>query len=116
MSKKKQLEIAEVDVKNKTVTVKESIWAGEVGDAHIIDPQGERMGFTGIARSVECYDNSGFRNFRILTLHIQDGLVINIERSDPYANFEAISRLEMANEIAVIHLNNTWQNGRTLSK
>lgn len=72
--------------------------------------------FTGLARSVECYNNAGFRNFRILTLHIENGLVTKVERSDAYANFEAISRMEMANEIAVHHLNNNWENGRTLSK
>jgi hypothetical protein len=45
--------------------------------------------FSGIARSVEAFDNQGFRNFRILTLHLQDDRVIKIERSDPYASFEA---------------------------
>jgi hypothetical protein len=76
----------------------------------------EPMGFTGIARTLQCYDNQGFRNFKILTLHILDGLVINIEYSDPYANFEAISRMELANEIAIHHLNNNWAPGKTLSK
>ncbi len=71
--------------------------------------------FTGIARSVEAFDNQGFRNFRILTLHIEDGGVTKIERSDPIASFEAIAKLELTNELAVIHLNNTWTNGKTLS-
>lgn len=72
--------------------------------------------FTGIARSVEAFDNQGFRNFRILTLHLKDGIVIKTDYSDPYANFEAISRLELWNEIGVIHLNNTWAPGKTMNK
>jgi hypothetical protein len=73
-------------------------------------------GFTGIARSVQAYDNQGFRNFRIVTLHLVNGSVVKTEYSDPYASFEAISRMEMANEVAIHHLNNTWNNGGTLSK
>lgn len=76
----------------------------------------EANNFSGIARSVEAYDNQGFRNFRILTLHIEKGQVVKVEHSDPYANFEAISRLELANELAILHLNDRWENGRTLSK
>ncbi len=72
--------------------------------------------FTGVARSVEAFDNQGFRNFRILTLHIKDGKVIKTDRSDAYANFECIARMEIWNEMSIIHLNNTWQNGKTLSK
>ncbi len=72
--------------------------------------------FTGVARSMECFDNQGHNNFRILTLHIKNGRVIRMDRSDAYANFEAITRMELANENSVISLNNHWSNGRTLSK
>jgi hypothetical protein len=72
--------------------------------------------FTGIARTVQAFDNQGFRNFRILTLHLKDGVVENIEYSDPLANFETISRMELQNEISIIHLNNNWSDGRTLVK
>jgi hypothetical protein len=72
--------------------------------------------FTGLARSVEAYDNQGFRNFRIITLHIEKGRVVRQDYSDPYASFEAISRMEMQNEMAIHHLNNTWESGKTLSK
>lgn len=72
--------------------------------------------FTGIARTVEAFDNQGFRNFRILTLHLERGKVTKIDRSDPYASFEAIARMEIWNEISVLHLNNTWKNGKALEK
>ena len=71
---------------------------------------------TCVARTVAAYDNQGFRNFKILTLHIENGMVVKIEYSDPYASFEAISRMELTNELSVIHLNNNWEDGKTLSK
>lgn len=74
------------------------------------------LGFTGIARSVQCFDNQGFKNFRIVTLTIIHGRVEKEEFSDAYASFETISRMEMANEIAIHNLNNTWTQGKTLSK
>lgn len=72
--------------------------------------------FTGIARSVECFNYNGFRNFKILTLHIEHGMVMKIERSDAYANFECISRMELQNEISIMTLNNNWREGMALSK
>lgn len=72
--------------------------------------------FTGVARTVEAYDNQGFRNFKILTLHILKGMVVKIDYSDPYANFETIARMELANEQSILHLNNNWKSGRTLEK
>lgn len=72
--------------------------------------------FSGVARSVECFDNQGFRNFRIVKLTINKGIVCHIENSDPYASFEAISKMELANELSVINLNNNWENRKTLSK
>ena len=71
---------------------------------------------TCIARSVECYKNQGHNNFRIVTLHIVDGVVTKIERSDPYANFEAEAKLEIANSYAIMNLNNTWQEGKCFQK
>ncbi len=78
--------------------------------------QVECASFSGVARSVQCYSHQGFRDFRIVTLHLKNGTVDKIEYSDPYANFETISRMELQNEIAIHHLNNHWKNGRTLSK
>lgn len=73
--------------------------------------------FSGIARSVVCYNTNGqFRNFKIVTLTIEDGIVVKEERSDPYANWETISRLELVNGNSVLNLNNAWEDGKTLSK
>lgn len=72
--------------------------------------------FTGVARSVECFNNQGHNNFRILTLHVEQGVVMRMDVSDPYANFECISRLEYHNETSIIHLNNNWLDRKTLSK
>lgn len=72
--------------------------------------------FTGVARSVEAFDNQGFRNFRILTLHLENGMVMKIHYSDPYASFEAIARMELWNEMSILNLNNNWKNGATLVK
>lgn len=69
---------------------------------------------TCVARTVVCYDNSGNRNFRIYTLKIEDGIVTSVQASDPFANFEAIARMELMNEISVNYLNNRWENGKAL--
>jgi len=72
--------------------------------------------FTGLARSVECYDNQGFKNFRILTLHLEQGKVVKMERSDAWANFECGAILEHVNHVSLIHLNNEWTEGEAFKK
>lgn len=73
--------------------------------------------FTGVARSIQCFlNNDQFRNYRILTLHIEKGKVVMVEYSDPYANFEAMVKMELANELGLMHLNNNWADGRILEK
>jgi hypothetical protein len=75
------------------------------------------LAFTGIARSVQCFMNNGkFRDFRIVTLTIQDGMVIDVKYSDPYASWETIAKLEVISLNSVNHLNTVWKDGRTLSK
>jgi hypothetical protein len=72
--------------------------------------------FSGIARSIQCYLNNGFNNFRILTLHIEKGKVKTVDYSDPYASFEALVKMELANELSLMHLGNRWADGKTLEK
>jgi hypothetical protein len=73
--------------------------------------------FTGIARTMQCYlNNNTFNNFKILTLHIENGTVKSIDYSDPYANFEALVKMELANELSLMNLNNNWKNGNTFVK
>ena len=91
------------------------LWAGNVADTvkTLIHPDPP---FSGIARSVIAFDNQWFRNFKIVTLKIEDNQVMEIQYSDPYANFECISRVELANELGIIHLNNHWAPGKTMQK
>ena len=67
--------------------------------------------FTGVARTLVCENNNGFRNFRILTFHILDGVVINEEKTDCFAGFEAITKMEKSNLDSYFKLNNRWAQG-----
>lgn len=73
-------------------------------------------GFTGVARSMQAFENQGWRNFRIVTLFIQNDQVVRIEYSDPYCNWEAIARLEIDNQISALNLNSDWEDGKTFKK
>jgi len=70
--------------------------------------------FTGIARSVVCIENQSFKNFQIVTLHIENGKVTKMELSDKWANFETISILDHVSHLSMIHLNNNWKDGKAL--
>lgn len=70
--------------------------------------------FTGIARTVECYENQGFRNFRVVSLWLKDGVVVKVKKSDPYASFEAGSRLDLANDYSLLSLNTGWADGNVM--
>lgn len=75
----------------------------------------EPVSFTGIARSIVCFNtHNQWRNFKIATLHIKDGIVQKIDYSDPYTQWEAASRLDVANDISLIQLNNKWKDGAVL--
>lgn len=68
--------------------------------------------FTGVVRTMLCVTNNGWPNFRILTLTLENGVVVKEARSDPYASFEAMQKLEFANDICQIRLNSNWREGR----
>jgi hypothetical protein len=72
--------------------------------------------FSGVARSVQCYDHEGYRNFRICRMTIKDGIVTRIEYSDPFASFELIAKLELEQELAIHNLNSNWLDGKTLER
>lgn len=71
---------------------------------------------TCVARSVICIENQGYRNFKILTLHIVDGVVTKIERSDSWLSWETISRMELANLSGILSLSDSWLDGKTMFK
>lgn len=93
-------------------------------DTFKIDPLSDKMknhtlehpNFTGIARSVVCYKNQGYSNFRIHTLYIENGEVVKMDISDPWANFETAAILENVSHISMIHLNNTFEDGKAFDK
>ena|SRR5579859_7690216 len=73
--------------------------------------------FTGVAYSVICVDHmKQFRNFKIVALTIEDGIVVKQELSDNYANWETISRLEIITQSSVLNLNDHWEDGKALQK
>lgn len=74
----------------------------------------EPIGFTGQVLTVECYKHFEFMNYRIVTLNIENGNVISTKYSQPYASFEAISKLEGINDIAFKDLLETYKNGKVL--
>lgn len=67
---------------------------------------------SGVARSIVCFNHNGWPNYRIATVTINKGKVTKVNYSDPFANFEAIAKLEYMNEISMIRLNNAWLDGR----
>ncbi len=75
-------------------------------------PVPTEVGFTGVARTIVCYKHNGWTNYRIATITIEDGKVAKVNYSDPYANFEVIQKLELANDYANMRLNANWQDGR----
>ncbi len=72
--------------------------------------------FTGVARSVMCVKNQGFSNFQICTLHIEDGKITKMEKSDMWQSFEAFAFLELVSKISCDHLNNNFAEGRAFLK
>ncbi len=82
-------------------------------------PHGKNIdsSFSGVAYSVICYDHmKQFRNFRIVTLTIEKGIIVQAETSDNYTNWETISRLEIITQSAVLNLNDNWKDGKALQK
>lgn len=72
--------------------------------------------FDGISFSVQCFENNGHRNFRILTQTIEANEVTHTEYSDPYAIWEAIARLELHIANACLSLNGKWMDKKGLCK
>jgi hypothetical protein len=60
---------------------------------------------------MECYPNQGFCNSRILTLHLEKGLLVGVERSDAFAQFEAQAKLTIKEERTFDRLNGSWAPG-----
>ncbi len=73
--------------------------------------------FSGLALSVECDLQAGtFNNFRIATLKLDNGILVDKKLSEPYASFEAIARMEIAVNKAVLSLNFEYEDGKAWKK
>lgn len=68
--------------------------------------------FTGMCRTVQCFDNNGWNNFRVVTLLIENGIVVKEFKSDPYQMFEAAEKLDLFNDYACLRLNASWKDGK----
>lgn len=68
--------------------------------------------FSGVARSVVCFNHNGWKNFRMVTLTVEDGKVVKAHYSDPFASFETIQKLELANDYTQLRLNACWADGK----
>lgn len=103
---------------NLTLTPDQKYLA-EIAAAVAVDERGHpnfTTQFTGVARSyVCCITNDRFRCFKILTLHIENGVVVKAEKSIPYATFEAMSQAELLMDKSAIKLNNEWTHGKAMS-
>lgn len=69
--------------------------------------------YTGEALSVVCFENNGFRNFKICKMKIEAGKVVKVEYGNPYASFEAIGFLEMLSQFSVMKCGNHWEHGKS---
>lgn len=68
--------------------------------------------FTGMARTVQCFNHNGWQNFRVVTLVIENGIVVQEFKSDPYLMFEAAEKLDLYNDYACLRLNMSWEDGK----
>lgn len=76
----------------------------------------ERVNWSGVARSMQCALQQGtFNNFKLITLTIDNGIVVDRKESEPYASFEAIARMEIEMQSASLHINHDYRDGKTWS-
>lgn len=68
--------------------------------------------FTGMTRSIRCFDHNGWKNYRIVTLILEKGIVVREHLSDPYMNIEAVQKLDLFNDYAQIRLMMGWEHNK----
>jgi hypothetical protein len=66
---------------------------------------------TGVAFTVQASKDQGFSNYRICTLFLVDGKIVHIDKSQPFAAFEAIARTEMFVNSALWNLSSRYTPG-----
>lgn len=78
-------------------------------------PEKKRAGLTGVGFSIEAALDNGFSNFRILMLFIVDGELIHVEKSQPYATYEALAKTELILSGSIWNLSTRFKDGRIQS-
>lgn len=68
--------------------------------------------FSGMTRTIQCYDHNGWRNYRIVTLILEKGVVVKEYFSDPFMNAEAIQKLDLFNDYAQHRLMMAWEHDK----
>lgn len=58
-------------------------------------PPAKHPGLTGVAVTMQASREAGFSNFRIVKLFIVEGEIVHVEKSQPYATFEALAFAEV---------------------
>lgn len=79
------------------------------------EPKKSDINFSGVMTTIQASKNGDFSNYQIVTAVIEDGVVKNLHRSQPYAGFEAMAKLEIQTDRALNRLVNQYRDGRTLS-
>lgn len=67
--------------------------------------------FSGKVHTLVYRPHEGFADFAIATLTISEGIVEKIEIGDPYAGFEAMAKLELANSYLLEEMRKNYPAG-----
>lgn len=66
---------------------------------------------TGVAYIMQAVKDQGFNNFRICALFIENGEIVHVEKSQPYAAFEALAKADHRFTLAHWELNSRFKDG-----
>ncbi len=75
------------------------------------EPKVIEPNLTGVSFSFEACNINNFSAFRIVTIFIVDGQIVHVERSQPYATFEAIAKTEVLISGATWNLSARFKDG-----
>lgn len=70
---------------------------------------------TGVAYTMEAAKDAGFSNFRIVTLFLIGGEIVHVEKSQPFATFEALARAEILMSDSIWNLSSRYKDGAVQS-
>lgn len=79
------------------------------------EPKFSEVNFSGVMTTIQASKNGDFSNYQIVTAVIESGVVKSLHKSQPYAAFEAMAKLEIQTDRALNRLVNQYKDGLTLS-